>query len=304
VLAANFSARSLYFLWKKETLMKARHFLSLSVAALLLFPASILAQGALQPTRGSLPDLVVADLSLNADCKIVIAIRNNGPAAVPDAAYALPDGSSVQIYRGGSPLGGTSLGSFDLAPHESQPAGGVATYTWFHPLANGDHVIRVDVDSHNSVSESIEINNSMTRTLTCRKGPDLQPVSISLVPTSFVVGSPCRIVVTLRNNGPDSIPESAYTASPSVAVQMLKGGAPWGGHSLITIDSSRELKPAGATKTAAWYSSPGHQVAAGVPHVIQLVVDGHNSLVESNEANNSLTQTLTCGPAAPTTNQP
>ena len=248
----------------------------------------------------SLPDLVPVDLVLDADCRIDVTIRNNGPAIVPDAGYSLspPGSSGVQMYNDGAPFGGIVLGGFDSS-HASQPVGGTATYKWFSslPLPPGSHTVKVDVDNNNSIAETNEANNSLTKTLTCQKPlPDLVPVSFSLQQTGITPNSPCQIVLTLKNIGTGIVPDAAFAPVPAgPAVQMYNDGAPWGGAVLGLIDLAKVLQPAGGTLTYPWMAATvGLRVAAG-DHVLRVDVDNNNALVESNEANNSLTQKVTCG---------
>jgi CARDB protein len=280
--------------------MNARHVVKMSVFALLLSPALVLAQG-LKDDQ-TLPDLVPADLAVDKVCAIVVTIRNDGPAIVPDAGYSLsrPGSSGVQIYKGGAPWGVIVLGGLDRS-HLSQLVGGRVSYTFPGlALTGGTHEVRVDVDINNSIAESNELNNSLTKTLTCQLPPpalpDLVPTDISLQSTSPAVNSPCRIILTLRNIGTGIVPDAAYVEDPqSPYVVMYKGGG-GSGAVLNIIDRQKVLQPPGATFTNAWMG--GAAESLWVPpgdHTLRVEVDNTNALVESNEANNSLTKTLTCG---------
>lgn len=256
-----------------------------------------------------LPDLQPVDMTLDADCRIDVTIRNNGPATVPEAGYSLspPGSSGVQMYNDAAPWGGIVLGGFDPLPHGSQPVGGTKTFKWFSslPLPAGAHTVKVDVDNNNSISETNEGNNSLTKTLNCQKPlPDLVPTNISLQPSGISVNSPCQIVITLQNIGTGAIPDAAFvhTAAGS-GVQMYKNGAGWGGIILVGIDPSKTLQPAGSTLTVPWYPGTPNLLLAPGTYTLKLDVDNTNTFVESNEANNSLTKTVTCGLVLQT-NQP
>lgn len=268
----------------------ARQLVKISAVALLLSPASVLA--------ATLPDLVPADLRVDADCRIVVTLKNNGPGIVPDAGFSMspPGSSGVQMYKGGAPWGGIVLGAMDPSK-QTQPAGGTVTYTWFPGLAlpPGAHVVKVDVDNNNSIKESNEQNNSLTKKLACRKPlPDL-------VPTNISVNSECQIVITLKNNGSGIVPDAGFSLSApgSSGVQMYSDGAPWGGIVLGGLDPSKQLQPVGGTITHTWFPGAANLKLPPGAHVVEVVVDNNNSIVESNDANNSLKQKVSCGHKPP-----
>jgi len=265
----------------------------LTAALLVLAAAPVLAQ---QP----LPDLVPVDLTVDNDCRIVVTIRNNGPAIVPNAGYSLtpPGSSGVQMYLDGAPFGGIVLGGLDPT-HATQPAGGTKTYTWFPSLLlpAGVHSVKVVVDNNNSIAEINESNNSLTKRLSCQKPlPDLVPTNIALRPTGVRPNTPCAIVLTLKNNGTAPVPAAAYVPGAS-SVQMYKDGTPWGGNSLSGVDPTKAVQPPGGSVNYLWFGgavTPNLLVPPG-QHVMKVVVDNTNTVVESNEGNNTLTQTVTCG---------
>jgi hypothetical protein len=282
--------------------MNARHFVKMLFVVLLLSPA-LLAQTLqvmpqpIQPLQ-LLPDLVPVDITLGEGCRIIVTLHNNGPGAVPNAGFSLspPGSSGVQMYNDGNPWGGIVLGALDPA-HAVQPAGGTVTYAWFPGLTvpPGSHAIRLDVDNGNTIVENNEVNNSLTKTLTCQL-PDLQPISFTLQSTGITAGSPCQIIVNYRNNGPAAVPDSAYAqVATSPAVQMYSDGNPWGGVILAGVDPGKALQPAGGTLTKAWFQGTPNLFLAAGTHTLRIDVDNTNALIESNEGNNSLTQTVTCG---------
>lgn len=114
---------------------------------------------------------------------------------------------------------------------------------------------------------------------------DLQVTDISLTPD-------CKIMVTIRNNGSDELPNSAYT-SPGIGVQMYKGAQPWGGMALSVFDPSKQIKQPGGSAQRQWFSASNLQLGLGT-HELRVVVDHSNSLLETNESNNSLTRTVQC----------
>ena len=121
---------------------------------------------------------------------------------------------------------------------------------------------------------------------------DLHP---DLVPVDVNIGPDCTLLVTLRNNGPVAMPSSAYVGA-STGIQMYVDGAPWGGIALGALDPGHLSQPVGGTVTWSWF--PGLTLPAGA-HTVTLVVDTNNDVVESNEANNTLSKVLTCVSPAP-----
>ena len=292
--------------------MNARHFVKTLFVVLLLSPA-LFAQIRVDP--GNIqrlqfpPDLIPADVTLGEACRIIVTLHNNGPGAVPDAGFSLsaPGASGVQMYNDGNPWGGIVLGGLDPA-HAVKPAGGSVTYAWFTslPLPVGTHTIRLDVDNNNAIAEGNELNNSLIKTLTCvPQLPDLQPVSMTLQSTGITVNSPCRLIVTFRNNGPAITPDSAYAqVATAPGLQMWQDNQGFGGTILAGIDQGKALQPVGGTLTVPWMGASNMVVNPGT-HTFRIDVDNGLVLAESNEGNNSLTQTLTCGAViAPPTLQP
>lgn len=130
--------------------------------------------------RPRLPDLVVRDIQLNAQCQIVVTLANIGAGPVPDDAFSLnPPRTSIQMYKGNQPWGGIVLGGFDPGKQVKAP-GGSAQHVWFPGAANlklgpGVHTLKVNVDGSNHVTESNEGNNNLTRRVTCGRTPPTIP---------------------------------------------------------------------------------------------------------------------------------
>jgi CARDB protein len=264
--------------------MNARTPLRMFVISLILSPVWVSAQ---IYRFDPLPDLVPADIGVAGDCRLVVTLANNGPGIVPTAGY-VGSATGVQMYMDGSPWGGIALGAMDPS-HTSQPVGGTASYAWFPGLTLpvGTHNVMLQVDNNNSVAESNESNNVMSRTLTC------QPPAPDLVPVSLTVNSQCQLVLTLRNLGTGPIPDVnfAQSGSSSAAIQMYNDGQPFGGISLGAMDMTRQVQAVGGTVTYTWF--PGLTINGG-PHTVTVVADNYNSIGELNEGNNALTQTLSC----------
>jgi hypothetical protein len=264
--------------------MNAKPLIKMSLFVLLLSPVWVAAQVMIWYP---LPDLAPVDVNVESGCRIVVTLTNNGPGIVPNAAYVGPS-TGIQMYVDGAPWGGIALGALDTA-HLTQPAGGTVTAEWFPnlPLPVGAHNVTLQVDNNNQVAESNELNNVMTKTLTCT------PPAPDLVPVSLTVNSQCQLVVTLMNVGTAPIPDAnfAQSGSDSSAIQMYNDGQPFGGITLGALDLTKQVQPVGGTVTYTWF--PGLKIFGG-PHLVTVVADNNNSIIELNEANNSLTQNLSC----------
>lgn len=263
--------------------MNARALVKIFIVALVLSPVCVSAQ---IYWFIPLPDLAPANVSIGPDCQIMVSVTNLGPGVVPSSAY-VGSATGIQMYVDGSPWGGIALGALD-PNHLTAPVGGTVTAPWFPslPLPPGTHSVTLQVDNNNSLAENIESNNVMTRTLTC------QPPAPDLVPVSLTVNSQCQLVLTLRNLGTAPIPDVnfAQSGSTSVAIQMYSDGQPFGGISLGALDLSKQVQPVGGTVTYTWFPS----LTIFGSHTVSVTADNYNSMAELNEANNTLTQSLTC----------
>ncbi len=242
------------------------------------------------------PDLQPTQISLASGCGISFAIRNNGPGAVPEQGFGMTGPISVSLSADNQAWGGSSLGALD--PHRAlkNPGGQLETVFPFtpRPLTAGLHTLTLSVAS-SEVRESNERNNTLTRTVTCSasdaqpqpgatdpQGPDLQPTRIALA-------DGCRIVVTLRNNGPGVLTDQQLNAT---ILSMQRGAAPWGGFALGATPSVQALKNPGGQIDVSWLAAANLRLPAGIS---SLKVDvKSNNFAESNELNNSLTRTVTC----------
>jgi hypothetical protein len=247
------------------------------------------------------PDLIVRDIRLDENCKILVTISNASANPVPDSAYSLspPGSSGIQMYRNGQPWGGIVLGGFDAAK-QTKPPGGSAQHPWFPNAANlkltpGVHALKVTVDNNNAVKESNETNNTLERRVECRpRLPDLVVRDIRL-------NEQCQILVTLSNVGSGPVPNDAYSLSPPrTPIQMYKDGQPWGGIVLGGFDSAKQTQPPGGSAQHLWFPGAANLKLTPGTHTLKVDVDGSNHVAESNEGNNSLTRRVTCGRTPPT----
>jgi subtilase family serine protease len=246
-----------------------------------------------------LPDLEAVDVALDANCRIDVTFRNNGPLDVPDSAYSSIGGGSLKMFVDGASFGQITLDAADPAPHQSQPVGGTRVHKWFPNflVPNGSHVVKLSVDAFNAILEGNEGNNTIEKVLTCQRPlPDLVPVDITVVPTGPFIHSPCKVMVSLKNLGPGPLPDGAYVlTAPAPTLQMWNGNAGFGGLSLGGFDPSKNTQPAGATYTSSWMTPTFLKTLQPGDYTLRIDVDNNDALEETNDSNNSLTKTVRCG---------
>lgn len=127
-----------------------------------------------------LPDLIVKDIELIADCKIEVTFANIGTAGVPASYYDLPDAVAAQMYNGSQAWGGLILKGIDPLGKLKVP-GSMVKYVWFPRADNlnlscGWHSLKVIVDVHGKLTESNEGNNTLVKRVNCEcdeKKPDI-----------------------------------------------------------------------------------------------------------------------------------
>lgn len=189
-----------------------------------------------------LPDLVVTDVVVDADCGIVVSFRNQGSGPLPDT-YPTPD-ISVQFIKGDSGFGGWGLSSTSIAA--IRPPGGSVTQT-FPQIIEGEVEIQTIVDSSNNILESNESNNTFTKQLECApQFPDLAITGIRFT-------DDCATIVSLANLGDAPLPTDSYTpmgGGPNSWIERSFDGevseiAP--PHTLFRVDPTRQLQPPGGT---------------------------------------------------------
>jgi hypothetical protein len=127
--------------------------------------------------QGKLPDLVVEDITLGSDCRVVVKVRNLGPGYIPDETWMThkPESSSVYLTVNGKGWGGETIWKFD--PNKSlQYPGGLAVYESDLKIT-GTATIKATVDHTKQIKETNYTNNERTTRLTC-KAEVAQPAEI------------------------------------------------------------------------------------------------------------------------------
>ncbi len=232
-----------------------------------------------------LPDLEITNMSFDSTCRVVVTIRNNGPAPVPDSAYDLTLGSNIRYFTNTEVMNQTALAIID--PNKILKTPG-ASITWvnnyFHfPEAD---LVFVWVDAIQNIYETDENNN--TRSLyhpldtSCR--PDMRVSDLHL-------DEQCRLIVTLENCGTVRLPTEAWHPTQGVVVKLEKGGQNWLGFYLYNVDPGAHLMAPGNSIQVTYLA-----MADDTSELIRATANFTNVFPEANGFNNVMTRTLTCGP--------
>lgn len=232
-----------------------------------------------------LPDLVVTDIAVNAECRPVVTLRNQGSGSLlPPAEYG-PTGITVQFIKGDAGFGGWGLLGAEI--EAVRTPGGTLTKT-FPPLIEGDVEIGVIVDSTNKVSENNEANNTLTRPLSC--APPLPDLAV----TDIRFTDDCRTVVSLANLGDAPLPDGIYgpLGSPlgqwSWIERSFDDGVSEVGATttLKFVDPTRGLQPPGGT--LEWTDTGSERAGTRVRYQWKVSTTLHASLREKhlNVSNN------------------
>lgn len=231
-----------------------------------------------------LPDLVVTDIAVNAECRPVVTLRNQGSGSLLSPADYGPTGISVQFIKGDAGFGGWGLLGADI--EAIRAPGGTLTKT-FPPLIEGDVEIGVIIDSGNKVSESNEANNTLTRPLSCAAPlPDLAVTDIRFT-------DDCRTIVSLANLGDAPLPDGIYgpLGSPLGQWSWIERSfdgvvSEVGATTLKHIDPTRQLQAPGGS--LEWTDTGSERAGEHVRYHWKVSTTLHASLREkhSSVANN------------------
>jgi subtilisin family serine protease len=133
-----------------------------------------------------------------------------------------------------------------------------------------------------------------------RVAPSVTPPTVNvtvrpdLVVETIALDSNCRVVLTVANRGPGTVPSSVWTTKTpaSSSVYLHVNGNPWGGQTIWSFDPSRKLQNAGGSTTVTlnYTVSSTATLRATIDHTAQVA--------EVDEGNNALTATLACGAGA------
>ncbi|MDI1462228.1 discoidin domain-containing protein [Catellatospora sp. KI3] len=152
-------------------------------------------------------------------------------------------------------------------------------------LPQGTFALSAKVDPSNTVIEKSEANNSANAasplTVTQAPGPDLLVTGIASTPANPAVGAAVSFTVSVKNRGID--PAGASTT------RVVVGST--------TLNTSTGTIAAGATATVA---ITGTWTATSGGATITATADAANTVAETNETNNSLSQAIVVGRGAAT----
>ncbi len=223
-------------------------------------------------------NMVVQQVDLTATG--VRIVPENVPAGQSARVEAIIRKIAGADYTGRVPVGafvnGVSLGIQTpiLSRTDSSPE---ATVFFGWTIVAGDaRQVRVVVDPRNELSESDETNNTLETTINYpTAAPDFVVASVTFEPqTGVQQGDLVRFTVAIRNAG-----TGAWAAGVNVRVSFNTG--------FVRTFQLDNFAP-GETKTLTfdWSAAPGSD------HLLMVEVDPEGQVVESDESNNSLNQSL------------
>ena len=204
---------------------------------------------------------------------VVVTVRKN-PGA--DFSGLVP----VEVFVDGVSLG---VKSVTLELTDAKPEGTVPVPFMVTP--GSDRVVRVVVDPRNSIPESDENNNTLqTNIVYAAAAPDFVVDSVDFSPNANVKqGDTVRLTVGVRNVG-----IGRWASRVNVRVRFNTGF-----ERTLAVD---DLAP-NETKTVSsnWLAAPGSD------NLLTVEIDPDNTVLESNEDNNNLSQRLpfNVAPTAP-----
>ncbi|WP_367128698.1 CARDB domain-containing protein [Saccharothrix sp. HUAS TT1] len=218
------------------------------------------------------PDLTIASLTsspanpVETDAVTLSAtVRNTGTAAAPASSVAFS-------------LGGAS----GTAPVAALAAGASATVAFAAGrLAQGAHQATATVDPANTVVEQNDANNTASAQVVVGQapGPDLRVLGFTSNPPNPAAGAQVTFTVQVNNRG--------TTASGSSVTRVVAGGA--------TLNTTTGAIAAGATANVA---ITGSWTATSGGATITATADATNTVVETNETNNSFSRAIVVGRGA------
>lgn len=218
----------------------------------------------------SLPDLIVEDLYPESSTQpeagkplnFTLKIKNVGEATANNStAKYSSNGTSGEISIPELSAGTSTSAEFSLTPGNEE-----------------NMSVTAIADSGNTISESDEDNNEMSKTISIKRElPDLKIESISLSPEEPHPGENITFTATVKNNG-------STAAEKSEIRYDIKGN-----NESYTGVTSIPALAAGETGTGIFFWTPGTEGQIEV----KVTVDSGSIVSESDETNNEFTKTAT-----------
>jgi subtilase family serine protease len=189
------------------------------------------------------------------------AVGNLGPG---DAANAV-----VRFLVDGAQVGGDQTVSLAAGANAIVSSG-----AW--TATAGTHTVEAVVDPDNAIVEIDETNNAVSNTVAAQRKADLTPGAVSLSSVKAKGGDLVTFTVQVANRG-------EATAS-NVGVRFLVDGA--------QVGIARTIAQLAGGASASVSSDTWSAAHRDGPHTVQVLVDPANTVVESNEANNTAAATF------------
>lgn len=192
------------------------------------------------------PDLVVTDVTLDNQCRLVVTLTNAGPGPMPLSAYDPIRSPSINFYKDGAGFGGWGLTTMDPQRQLINPGSSVS-WTRQTPTIESSATIRVNLDAAHELTESNENNNDFTKIVYCGGEPPAQPAPTTppdmpdLAVTRVTYTRDCQPSVRLENRGDGRLDTSAYSAGGVYLERMIDGRAA-GRIGLRSLDPRRRLQ--------------------------------------------------------------
>lgn len=199
------------------------------------------------------PDLIVSNIALDNQCRLMVTLTNSGPGPMPLSAYDPIRSPSINFYKDGASFGGWGLNSLDPQQSLTNPGSSV-TWTRQNPQLSGTVEIRVNIDAAQELDEADEANNDFTQTVCCGEcvsEPEPEPEPESTPPpatqglpdlaiTRVTYTRDCHPSLRLENRG-SPLSKGAYRTRGGAYVQRFEDNKPTARIPLLKVDPRRQL---------------------------------------------------------------
>ncbi len=149
--------------------------------------------GTSPPPPAPLPDVVVTDISIDAECRVVAHLANAGGAPIPP-----------HITEFTLSFGGVVNGQWKLSADKLRAPGATMTYSLPTPKVVGSQTQKVSLTSTGSFTEASTTNNRRTEMLTC--SPKFADIALKVT-----TKPDCSRTIEVSNVGDAGLFPSAWT---------------------------------------------------------------------------------------------